>query len=338
MFWTLAFAGVTAVFYADGVNERRHPILIVAGPTASGKSALALALAAEFAGAIVNADSMQVYRDLPILTAQPDEASRRAAPHRLYGVVDAAENFSAGAWRARAVAEIDAIRNEGRVPILVGGTGLYLRALLDGLAPTPPVPAEARQAARALQAELGAEAFHRVLAQLDPEGAAKLEPADRQRVLRAYEVAKATGRSLGEWQRGQSATPDYAAVIILLLPPRGHLYAACDARFLRLIEGGAVEEVRALLARNLDPALPAMKALGVAEIAAWLDGAAGRESAIAAVQQATRNYAKRQYTWFKHQMPERPGLRKLTLIEQYSERLLPEIFSFIRQFLLTPES
>jgi tRNA dimethylallyltransferase len=319
-------------------EKTRHSILVVAGPTASGKSALALALAAEFGGTIVNADSMQVYRDLPILTGQPDAAALARAPHRLYGAIDAAENFSAGAWRARAVAEIDAIRKEGRVPILVGGTGLYLRGLLDGLAPTPPVPAEVKRAARALHADLGPEAFHRALAELDPEAAAKLQPADPQRALRAYEVMKATGRTLADWQREQSASEAYSAAAILLLPERAPLYAACDARFLRMIECGAVEEVRALSARKLDPALPAMKALGVAEIAAWLDGAASRAAAIAAVQQATRNYAKRQYTWFKHQLPERPGLRKLTLNEQYSERLLPQIFAFIRQFLLTPES
>jgi tRNA dimethylallyltransferase len=319
-------------------EKTRHPILIVAGPTASGKSALALELAAEFGGTIVNADSMQVYRDLPIVTAQPDAAARRAAPHRLYGEIDAAVNFSAGAWRARAAAEIAAVREEGRAPILVGGTGLYLRALLDGLAPTPPVPDEVRRAARALHAELGAEAFHQALAGLDPEAAARLNPSDRQRALRAYEVAKATGRSLGQWQREQSRDPEFSATAIVLLPSREPLYAACDARFLRMIEHGAVDEVRALLARTPDPALPAMKALGAAEIGAWLGGVASRAETIAAAQQATRNYAKRQYTWCKHQLPERPGLRKQVLLEQFSERLLPEIFAFIRQFLLTPES
>jgi tRNA dimethylallyltransferase len=305
-------------------------ILIVAGPTASGKSALALALAEELRGTVINADSMQVYRDLPILTAQPNAAARARAPHRLYGEIDAAEGFSAGAWRERAVAEIAASRAASRVPILVGGTGLYFRALLDGLAPTPPIPAEARNAARALHVELGPAAFHDRLRALDSEAAARLHPGDTQRLLRAYEVATATGRTLGDWQRGQASARDFSAAAILLLPPREPLYAACDGRFLNMLALGAAEEVEALLARDLDPSLPAMRALGVRELASWLVGKIDRDAAIAAAQQATRNYAKRQMTWFRHQLPEGQGLRKLVLDEQYSERLLPNIFAFIR--------
>jgi tRNA dimethylallyltransferase len=306
-------------------------ILIVAGPTASGKSALALALAEELRGTVINADSMQVYRDLPILTAQPDAASAARAPHRLYGEIDAAEGFSAGAWRGRAVAEVAASRAAGRVPILTGGTGLYLRALLEGLAPIPPIPDDVRHAARQLQAELGAAAFHDALRRLDPEAAARLSPADTQRVVRAYEVAQATGRRLGDWQRDQASARDFSAAVILLLPSREPLYAACDARFLDMLARGAVEEVKALLGRDLDPSLPAMRALGVRDLTAYVRGQVDRDGAIAAAQQATRNYAKRQMTWFRRQLPEADGLRKLILIEQFSERLLPNILSFIRR-------
>jgi tRNA dimethylallyltransferase len=306
-------------------------IIIVAGPTASGKSWLALALAEELRGTVINADSMQVYRDLPILTAQPDETARARVPHRLYGEIDAAEGFSAGAWRQRAVAEIEAAHDADRVPILCGGTGLYLRALLEGLAPTPPIPAAAKRATSMLRNEMGAPAFHDELRRLDPEAAARLNPADTQRVLRAYEVATATGRTLGDWHRAQPASSPFPARVILLMPQREQLYAACDARFRDMLARGAADEVVALLARDLDPGLPAMRALGLRELGAWLRGEIGQAAAIAAAQQETRNYAKRQLTWFRRQMPERQALRKLVFAEQFSERLLPEIFSFIRQ-------
>ena len=305
-------------------------ILIVAGPTASGKSALALALADELRGTIINADSMQVYRDLPILTAQPDDAAKARIPHSLYGEIDAADGFSAGVWRERAVAEIAASREAGRVPILVGGTGLYFRALLEGLARTPPIPAEVKRAARALHVEIGAAAFHDRLRAVDAEAGEKLDSADTQRVLRAYEVAVETGRTLGDWQRAQARDREFAARAIVLVPPREALYPACDARFLAMMAGGVVEEVTALAARGLAPSLPAMRALGVPDLIGWLQGKSSREAAIAAAQQATRNYAKRQITWFKHQLPEGEGLRKLVLDEQFSERLLPNIFAFIR--------
>lgn len=305
-------------------------ILIVAGPTASGKSALALALAEELRGTIINADSMQVYRDLPILTAQPGAAANTRAPHRLYGEIDAADGFSVGAWRECAVAEIAASRDAGRVPILVGGTGLYFRALLQGLAPIPPVPAEIRSAARALHTAIGAAAFFERLCAIDPAVAVTLHPGDTQRVLRAYEVVTATGRTLGDWQHQQDRGRVFAARAVLLLPARKALYTTCDARFLAMMTNGAVEEVRALAARNLDPDLPAMRALGVPDLIGWLRGNTSREVTIAAAQQATRNYAKRQITWFNHQLPEGEGLRKLILEEQFSERLLPRIFAFIR--------
>lgn len=313
----------------------RPPLVIVAGPTASGKSALALAVADEFGGVIINADSMQVYRDLAVLTARPDAAELSRAPHRLYGVIDAGEACSAGRWRVLALEAIAATHAAGRVPILAGGTGLYLRSILEGLAAVPPVPEALRAEARDLHARLGGDAFRTVLAALDPETAQRLASGDTQRLIRAYEVAKATGRPLSEWRRLQNRTAGFSAVAIMLLPPRDALFAACDARFLAMMERGALAEVERLLARGLDPVLPAMKAVGVPQLAAFLAGRSTREAAIAAAQQATRRYAKRQYTWFRHQMPEHAALQKLIHDEQYSESLLPKTFSFIRQFLLT---
>ena len=310
-------------------------LVIVAGPTAGGKSALALAVAEEFRGTIINADSMQVYRDLPVLTAQPSAPERARAPHRLYGVIDAAEACSAGRWRTMAVAEIVAAGEAGRLPILVGGTGLYLRALLDGLAPVPPVPEGVRAAARELHARLGGDAFRAALAARDPEAAGRLAAGDAQRLIRAWEVVAATGRTLAEWQRQHEPAARPRAAAVLPMPPRDALYAACDARFLAMMEGGAVAEVEQLLARRLDPALPAMKAVGVRELAALIAGRSSRQEAVAAAQQATRRYAKRQYTWFGHQMPETESLRKLVAAEQFSESLMPGILSFIRRFLLT---
>ena len=312
-----------------------QPVVIVAGPTASGKSALALAVAEALGGTIINADSMQVYRDLAVLTARPGAAELARAPHRLYGVIDAAEACSAGRWRDLALAEIVAAREAGRVPILAGGTGLYLRALLEGLAAVPPVPAALRAEARALHARLGGEAFRQVLAARDPEAAQRLAAGDTQRLIRAYEVVTATGRPLADWRRAQGPASGPPAAAVLLLPPRAELYAACDARFLRMMERGALAEVEAVLARGLDPALPAMRAVGVAELAALLAGRLSREAAVAAAQQATRRYAKRQYTWFRHQLPEHGALQKLTLDEQFSESLLDKILPFIRRALLT---
>jgi tRNA dimethylallyltransferase len=310
-------------------------IVIVAGPTASGKSALAIRLAETFGGTVINADSLQLYRDLAVLTARPSDRDMARVPHRLFGVIDAAEACSAGRWRALAAAEIAASRAVARMPILVGGTGLYLRALLEGLAPVPAVPAAFRAEARALHARLGGEAFRAALAARDPEAAARLPPGDRQRLIRAYEVVAATGRPLAAWQRGPGPPPLLRAAGILLLPPRAGLYAACDARFAAMMEQGAEREVAVLLARRLDPALPAMKAVGVRELGAFLNGQGTRADAVAAAQQATRRYAKRQYTWFRHQLQETPSLRRRVIGEQFSESLLPETLSFIRQSLLT---
>ena len=311
-------------------------IVIVAGPTASGKSALGLHLAERFDGTIINADSQQVYRDLAVLSARPGAAELARAPHRLYGVIDASEACSAGRWRHLALEAIAEAHRERRLPILVGGTGLYLEALLRGLAELPPIPAAARTEAQALRDSLGEAGFHAALAALDPESAQRLAPADKQRVTRAYEVARATGVPMSEWRRRQQApNAGLRAAAIVLLPPRDVLYRACDARVLAMIEAGAEAEVETLMRRGLAPNLPAMKAVGVRELGAFLSGQVSHAQAVAAMQQATRNYAKRQYTWFGRRLPISNSLKKLPVETQFSKSLLPEIFSFIREFLLT---
>jgi tRNA dimethylallyltransferase len=301
------------------------PPIVVAGPTASGKSALALAIARQFDGIVVNADSMQVYRDLAILTARPEAEALAAAPHQLYGMLPATERCSAGRWHHMAVALM--AEAPERLHVVVGGTGLYLRALMEGLAPIPDVPASVAADGAARLAELGARGLHAELARIDPTMAARLEPADAQRILRAWCVHRATGRSLAAWQ----AEKDHGAVdvrlVLALMPPREVLYAACNARFEQMVEAGAVDEVRGLLALGLDPSLPAMKAVGVRELTRVLREGLPLRAAIAAAQQETRRYAKRQMTWIRHQMP-----KAQIVAAQFSERILPEIFNNIRQF------
>jgi len=311
------------------------PILLIAGPTASGKSRLAVAVAEEFRGTLINADSMQVYRDLAVLTARPGPADLARVPHRLFGGLDASELCSAARWLDLAETEIAAAARDGRLPVLVGGTGLYLKALLKGLAPVPQIPAEVRRAARALHKEIGGEKFHAALTERDPAGAARLNPGDSQRLIRAYEVVVATGRSLTDWQREQARTTRAGAAAIVLLPPRKDLYSAIDARFAAMAGAGALEEVRALLARCLAPDLPALKAVGLRELAAYLRGEVTIEAAVKAAQQASRRYAKRQMTWLRTQLPPPADLPAHTVHAQYSESLMPEIFAFIRRRLLT---
>jgi tRNA dimethylallyltransferase len=305
------------------------PVIIVAGPTASGKSALALELAEASGGTIVNADSLQCYRDLRILTARPDEATA-AAPHRLYGYLDAAERGSAAQWRALALQEIATEAEAGRLPILVGGTGLYLRALTEGLAPVPNIPEEIRHQAIELHRRLGGAAFRTQLAERDPEAANRLFSGDRQRLIRAFEVVQATGMTIGDWHRRATAVSPYRFGTILLAPPRDSLYAACDARFVKMVEAGALAEAEALAARHLDPALPAMKAVGLPELLSHLRGHVALDAAIAAAQRSTRRYAKRQMTWFRHQMTP-----DLVLDAQFSESLLRCSRHFIDGFVLT---
>ncbi|HEV2675172.1 MAG TPA: tRNA (adenosine(37)-N6)-dimethylallyltransferase MiaA [Aliidongia sp.] len=280
-------------------------LIIVAGPTASGKSALALGIARAFDGTIINADSMQVYRDLRILTARPDDAALAAAPHRLDGILDGAELCSAARWAALAHGEIAAAHRAGRLPIVVGGTGLYLRTLLQGIAAVPEIPDAMREAARARHREVGGEAFRVELARLDPAAAGRLPAGDSQRLVRAYEVVAATGRTLGDWQRaGAQDVPRYDSRQFVLLPPRDALYAACDGRLQGMIAAGALDEVAALIARGLSPDLPICKAVGVPELVRHLAGELDLATATAAAQQATRNYAKRQFTWFRRQLAD----------------------------------
>jgi tRNA dimethylallyltransferase len=284
---------------------RRPGTILIAGPTASGKSALALAVAERHGGVIVNADSMQVYGDLRIITARPSVADEARVPHRLYGHVDAAENYSVGRWCQDAGAVLEDVRRDGRLPILVGGTGLYFKALTQGLSAVPLTPPDIRAAVRARCNVEGAAALHAELARRDPAMAARLKPGDGMRIARALEVLEATGRSLADWHRdGLPAIldPD-EAVKIFLVAARAELYRRIDARFDAMLAEGALDEVRALADRCLDPLLPAMKAHGVPWLLRHLAGEISLEAAAAGGKQDTRRYTKRQATWFRNQMP-----------------------------------
>ena len=279
----------------------KPPLALIAGPTASGKSALALALAERANGMVINADSAQVYRDLRIISARPSLDEEAKAPHRLYGTRDGADACSAADWAADAKAAIAEARAAGKLPILVGGTGLYLRTLLEGIAPVPRIDPAIREAVRAMpvakaHAALGAE---------DSAAAARLRPSDTTRVARALEVVRSTGRPLAEWQAEKvgGIGNEVALHPLVLLPPRDWLHARCDARFVGMFTDAGVAEVEALLARHLPVAAPVMRAIGVREIAAFLSGEMTREEALTAGQTATRQYAKRQYTWFRRQPP-----------------------------------
>jgi tRNA dimethylallyltransferase len=283
------------------MSKSLSPLIVIAGPTASGKSALALALAEREDGVVINADSAQIYRDLPILSAAPTQEDKSRAEHRLYGVRDGALPCSAADWAGLAKGEVRRAHGLGKLPILVGGTGLYLRTLLDGIAPVPSIDPQIRRRVRSSSiADNRAE-----LERLDPAATARLNPADTTRIARALEVALSTGRTLKVWQadRHGGIGGEVALRPLILLPPREWLFGRCDARFAGMIEAGAIAEVERLLALNLDPALPVMRTIGVREISALLRGETSRESMVATGQQATRRYAKRQYTWFAHQPP-----------------------------------
>jgi tRNA dimethylallyltransferase len=282
------------------------PLALIAGPTASGKSDLAveLALACVARGrhaVVINADSAQVYADLAVLSARPTDEDMRGVEHRLFGAWDAATACSAADWADAAKREIAEVHRQGGIPILVGGTGLYIRTLLDGIAPIPAIDPAIREAVRALPV---AEAYAALLRE-DTERAAALAPADATRIARALEVVRSTGRSLAAWQRETTGGIGGTVSLhpLLLLPDRQELYARCDRRFADMLGAGAIEEVDALLARALDPALPAMRAIGVSEIAGYLRGECSLDDAQARGAQATRNYAKRQFTWFRRQPP-----------------------------------
>ncbi len=284
----------------------KPPLALIAGPTASGKSDLAVELALRIEGTgkravVINADSAQVYADLAVLSARPTEQDMRGIEHRLFGDWDGAKACSAADWARRAKEVIAECHQGGAVPILVGGTGLYLRTLLEGIAPIPDIDPAVRAEVRAMPVS---EAYT-ALQEEDPQRAALLSPADSTRVARALEVVRSTGKTLTHWQarREGGIGTEVSLNATVLLPDREALYARCDLRFAKMLEGGAIEEVEALLARNLDPTLPVMRAIGVREIAGYLRGEWALEEVEAMAAQATRNYAKRQYTWFRRQPP-----------------------------------
>jgi len=281
-------------------------IILIAGPTASGKSALALELAAKLGGVIINADSMQVYRDLRIITARPTPDEERRVPHRLYGHVDAAENYSVGRWFGEAAAALADTFGQGRPAIMTGGTGLYFSTLTRGIAAVPPVPAEIRRVVRNRLTTEGVAALHQELSKRDPATAARLKPGDRARITRALEVVLATGRSLAQWHEdNMPARLDLAAAAkVFLMPNRDELGLRIDARFDAMMSAGALEEVRAFAARNLDPNLPAMKAHGVPWLIRHLKGEIAMAEAVAQAKRDTRRYTKRQATWFRNQLPQ----------------------------------
>ncbi len=315
------------------INSALPGVVVIAGPTASGKSALALDVAEAFDGTIINADSMQVYRELRVLTARPTAADEARAPHRLFGTVPARDSYSVGRWLKEATAEIKAVRAASRLPLVAGGTGLYLKALMEGLTAVPDIPGTVRAEARALHAELGGGAFRARLAEEDPVFAEAIPEGDSQRLIRAFEVVRATGRSLADWRDEHGSRPVARFCTLVLAPPRHILYAAIDRRFTAMMENGALAEVKALASLGLNPALPAMKAVGVAPLRRHLSGEISLDEAEEAARRASRNYAKRQMTWLRHQISG-----AMILNAQYSRSIAPKIFSFIRQFLLTGQT
>ncbi|MFI4976143.1 MAG: tRNA (adenosine(37)-N6)-dimethylallyltransferase MiaA [Caulobacterales bacterium] len=302
-------------------------IWLIAGPTASGKSALALRLAQAVGGEIVNADAMQLYRDLAVLTARPTREETLLVPHHLFGVADAADGWSVGRWLDAARAVLADIARWRRTAVVVGGTGLYFRALTRGLADIPAVPRAFAEALASQTAAAGEMGLRDRLAKVDREAEQRIERGDRQRLLRALSVAEFTGRALTAWQLDTAPTlrpEDWRGVV--LDPPRNELYARCDARLQAMFYGGAIEEVRALRARRLDPSLPAMKAVGVREIVEFLEGRASIGEALARAQRETRRYAKRQLTWLRNQTPDWPRIECLAAEDQWRELQALSVF------------
>ena len=308
---------------AAAVGSGRY--LMICGPTAAGKSGLALALAEQSGGVVINADSMQLYRDLRVVTARPDPRDEARAPHCLYGVIDGGERASVAAWLAMVADEVAAARDDGRLPIIVGGTGMYLRAALDGIAPIPEVPEQIHATCLAELADAGGAAFRAELAKLDPVTAERLFDGDSQRLVRAMGVARATGRAISDWQADpHQGALSGTAVTIAVVPPRAATYRRIDERFRNRMVSGAVDEVGVLLKRGLDPSLPVMKALGVREIGAMLAGEINRERAIELASRDSRHYAKRQMTWIRNNFNA-----DLIVSEQFSESMMQRIFSIL---------
>lgn len=313
--------------------QRQTGTVLLAGPTASGKSALAIAIAEEFDGVIINADSMQVYSGLRVLTARPSVEEEANAPHRLYGVLDPADYCNAARWRDMALKEIEDVQSEGKLPVIVGGTGLYFDILTKGIAEVPAISDEVRRRLRDLHKREGNTVIHKMLAAKDPNMAARLHEGDSQRILRALEVVEETGVTLGEWQKSAPSGDILQGprAWLALTPEREWLYDRCNRRLDWMVEeGGALEEVKTLMERKLDPALPAMKALGVPELIAVLDGTLERDAALERIKTLTRRYAKRQMTWVRNKMCEANRSSAQDL-----ESLKEEFFPFIRRFLLT---
>ncbi|MBT4710878.1 MAG: tRNA (adenosine(37)-N6)-dimethylallyltransferase MiaA [Alphaproteobacteria bacterium] len=324
--------------------------ILIGGPTASGKSKLALDLAEaleESGGAtIINADSMQVYSDLRIVTDRPSADDESRVPHALYGVLAGDDVCSAGRWRRMAVDAMGAAHEQGRTAIVVGGTGLYLRALTQGLSDIPDIPDAIRRDARAAMEDKGPEQFHRELAGADPKAATAIPVGDTQRSIRAWEVWQATGRSLVDWQSDPPEDAEIPGQVakIVVMPDRPDVYARAEARVAQMVDGGVLDEIRALEALKLPADLPAMRAVGVPEFLGVVRGDRSLSDAIVQVAQASRRFAKRQYTWFRHQTPDwqvfAPGLAggEGSTIAQQSERFFDEVFPYVRQNLLTKKS
>lgn len=312
------------------MQDRARPVLVIAGVTASGKSALAVDVAEAFGGVVINADSMQVYREIPILSAAPPGIDRSRAPHRLFGVLPITDPCSAGRWRDMAAAEIEAAHAAGLLPVVVGGTGLYIRALTEGLNELPQSSPGLRHELTGQITMKGEASFRAALAAVDPVAEAAIQMGDRQRLIRAMEVYRLTGRSLTDWRKTPAQPPPahWKFHIIVITPDRDETHAACDSRFDAMLAAGALAEARALAA--FDRALPGMKAVGLPELLDCIDDDVDLETAAILARQATRRYAKRQYTWLRHQINADYGL-----LEKYSERNQPQIFNFIRQTVLT---
>jgi len=313
--------------------KQAQACILLSGPTASGKSALAISIAKEFGGAVINGDSMQVYDGLRVITARPSAEEEEQCPHRLYGVLDPADFCSAARWRDMALAEVAKCHEEGLLPIIVGGTGLYFEILTKGIAEVPQIDEEVRRNLRDLQKAEGNEIIYKMLSEKDPESAEKLNFGDTQRLLRALEVVQSTGTPLSVWQKKAPEGPvlECPYLHLALTPEREWLYNRCNQRLDWMIEeGGAIEEVKAILTRKLDPSLPAMKALGVPEIRDFLEGKLERDEMLERIKMQTRRYAKRQMTWVRNKMNS-----ALTSSAKDLESFEREFFPFIRRFLLT---
>ncbi len=307
------------------------PVIILAGPTASGKSGLGLKLAEQFGGSVVNADSMQVYRELTVLTDRPTSCDEKLAPHHLYGVLSVFEQCSVGWWQRKSIIEVGKIIASGRIPIFVGGTGLYIDALINGIACIPKIPKPFRRDAIQLYEEVGGDEFRLRLSSSDEETAARLHPSDKQRLVRAWEVFQYTGRPISEWHANSKNKPiSSGCFVIKLMPPRQRLYRKCNSRFVRMVSGGALDEVVSLAALGLHPSMPAMKALGVSALLSYIQGKISLEDACSKACQETRNYAKRQYTWFRNQLKS-----DIDIVDPIDSQ--QEVISAITAFLLTSQ-